>query len=150
MAALEVPFPGVLSGTITAVVTDPHDPGTPQTIIERDDDWHVIVDWQLDGPLAPFMAGEFTVKCYLESVADSAFEGQIGPTIVVNLNTTPALPTPRKYHSDFTMVAASNPAAGVYKMTTVLTYKHLGVPLELAGFVEGPMIQLYDAVGNNP
>lgn len=150
MANLEVPFPGVLTGTINAIVTDPNDPGTPQTIIERDDDWHVIVDWQIDGPLAPFMAGEFTVKCYLESVAESSFEGQIGPTFAVNLNNAPALPTPRKYHADFDMLAASNPPAGVYKLTTVLTYKNLGVPLELAGFVEGPMIQLYDKVLSNP
>ena len=42
MAVLETPFPAILSGSINAVVTDPADPGTPQTIIERDDAWHVI------------------------------------------------------------------------------------------------------------
>lgn len=148
MAVLETPFPAILSGNINAVVTDPADPGTPQTIIERDDDFHVIVNWNLTGPLAPFMAGEFTVKVYVEDIAATNYQGQIGPTMIVNLNEAPPVLN-RPYHRDFTITHGTIPA-GVYRLTTVLTYANLGVPLEMAGFVEGPLIQLYDKVFDNP
>jgi hypothetical protein len=114
------------------VVTDPADPGTPQTIIERDDDFHVIVNWNLTGPLAPFMAGEFTVKVYVEDIAATNYQGQIGPTMIVNLNEAPPVLN-RPYHRDFTITHGTIPA-GVYRLTTVLTYANLGVPLEMAGF----------------
>ena len=38
------------------------------------------------------------------------------------------------------------PEAGAYKLTTVATYVRVGtIPDEIAGFVEGPVVQLYDA-----
>jgi len=144
MAVLETPFPALLTGNITAVVTDPADPGTPQTIIEKDNPWHVIVNWNLTGPMAPFMAGEFIVKTYLEDIAGTSFSGQIGPTMTVNLNEAPPAPN-RAYHRDFTIGASTIPV-GVYRLTTILTYNNMGVPLELAGFVEGPLVQIYNAV----
>jgi hypothetical protein len=143
MALLETPFPAVLSGNIVSLVTDPTAPATPQTIIEKDAPWRVAVDWNLSGPLAPFMAGEFTVKTYVEDIAGTTFDGQIGPTMVVNLNE--AAPTNnRQYHRDFIIPAATVPV-GVYRLTTILTYANLGVPMELAGFVEGPLVQIYNA-----
>jgi hypothetical protein len=148
MAVLETPFPAILSGTINSIVTDPADPGTPQTIIERDDDWHVLANWSLTGPLAPFMAGKFTVKVFVEDIAATSFQGQIGATSVIDLNAAPVSQN-RQYSADFLIPAASVPS-GVYRLTTVLTYANLGVPLEMAGFVEGPLIQLYDKVFDNP
>lgn len=147
---LEVPFPNILSGSISASVLDPQDPGTPQTIIETDDDWNVDVHWQLQGPLAPFLAGTFTLRIFAESLAASSFEGQIGATQTFNLNAAPPSTT-RNYAANVVIPAGSVPT-GVYKITTVLTYANLGVPLEMAGFVEGPLVQLYDKVffSNNP
>src|SRR2546423_5175246 len=71
MSRLETPFPNILTGTINSRVVDPEDPGTPQTIIETDDSWYVDVDWDLCGPLAPVMCGQFTLKAYSEDIAAS-------------------------------------------------------------------------------
>lgn len=148
MSQLETPFPNILSGTITSRVVDPADPGTPQTIIETDDRWFVDVHWNIKGPLAPFMCGQFTLKAYLEDIAATNFEGQIGQTEVVDLDEAPVSEN-RSYHRQINVKAGAVPT-GVYKLTTILTYSHGGVPLELAGFDEGPMIQLYAKKGDNP
>jgi len=148
MAQLETPFPDILLGSIRSRVVDPEDPGTPQTIIETDDDWYVDVNWELCGPLAPFMCGQFKVQVYLEDIAATNFEGQVGDTQIVDLDEAPANQK-RSYHRDIVVKAGKVPT-GIYKLTTVLTYSNLGVNLELAGFDEGPMIQLYEKVGDNP
>lgn len=148
MAVLETPFPAILNGNVNATVVDFNDPGTPQTIIETDDDWRVDVRWNISGPLAPFMGGKFSLQVYAEDIAATAFSGPIGSHEIVDLNEAPATPS-RNYQRHILIKAHSVPT-GVYKLTAVLTYKNLGVPLEMAGFAETPMVQLYDKVGNNP
>jgi hypothetical protein len=148
MSVLETPFPAALSGSISTKVVDFHDPGTPQTIIETDDDWRIDVQWNLSGPLAPFICGEFYVQAYLEDIAATQFEGPIGAKQVVDVSSAPAT-TNRQYQRHILIKAGAVPT-GVYKLTTVLTYSNLGVPLEMAGFDEGPMLQLYSKVGSNP
>ncbi len=142
MADLETPFPTVLWGNIGSTVTDPDDPDTPQNIIEDDDDFHVIVHWAVQGPMAPFLAGDFSVKVYQEAVAEgNAMKGQIGPTMIVPVSDQPPS-NDREYQRDFDITAGTL-LPGVYRLTTILTYTNAGIPMELAGFSEGPLIQIY-------
>ena len=63
-------------------------------------------------------------------------------SVVVPLNAAPPLPLPRNYHA-FVNVAGNTLAAGAYRLVTLINYSHLGIPLEMAAFEEGPIIQVY-------
>lgn len=134
-------FGGLMTASSVAQVEDPLGINPPSTIIQTDDNWRVHVDWQLAGPAAPFLGGDWQVRVYAESIG-GGFEGQLGPTVNVPLNSAPPGP-PRNYHA-FVNVTAGTLAAGAYRLVTLINYSNLGVPLEMAAFEEGPIIQVYE------
>jgi hypothetical protein len=137
----EHPFGALLDAQVTAnVVVDPVGLA-PSTIIQAEDPFFIHVLWTIDQVVAPFLAGDWQLRVYAESVG-GGFEGQLGPTINVPLNAAPALPLPRTYHGDVS-VAGNTLAPGTYKLITLINYSNLGVPLEMAAFQEGPIIQVY-------
>jgi hypothetical protein len=133
-------FPADMTGNIDATVLDPHGITPPTTIIRVTDDWGVHVEWYIDGPAAPLLGGEWTVTVYAESIGAGP-EMQLGNK-VVDLDTQLPAP-PRNYEATINVVAGTLPA-GVYRLVSVLNYANMGVPLEIAGFVEGPLVQIYD------
>ncbi|GIK40001.1 MAG: hypothetical protein KJ077_19500 [Anaerolineae bacterium] len=136
----EHPFTGpAMTATASAVVLDPAGV-QPSTIIQTEDAWRIRVNWQISGAAAPMLAGDWTVRAFLESIGPG-FEGQVGPTRVVPLN-PPAPALVRNYTTDID-VPGNTVAAGTYKLVTLINYAHLGVPGEMAAFVEGPVLQFY-------
>ena len=137
----EHPFNGLLLGQVTAMVKDPNGVD-PATIIQFDHDFAIEVDVILDGRAAPYLCGQFVIKTFAESIGPGN-EKQIGATQTVSLDTVPVLPTPRHYTATIN-VTAQTLAPGAYRLVTLLTYQNGGTPLEIAGHVEGPIIQIYD------
>jgi hypothetical protein len=145
---MPIEFPGVLPGIrseLTAVVLDTGQ--APETVIKRTDPWQVETKLHLEGGATRFMGGKFKVSSYLESIG-SHFEGQVGETKEMALNgsdpqdLTVAIEVPKATEM------SEQPKAGAYKLTTVVTYVRMdGVtPDEIAGFVDGPVVQLYDPI----
>lgn len=136
----EHPFLGPsLNATVNSVVLDPVG-FQPNTIIQTEDAWVVRVNWQISGPGAPMLAGDWTVRAFLESIGPG-FEGQVGPAKVVSLNTAPPAAV-RNYTTDINIAGGAVPA-GAYKLVTLINYSHLGVPGEMAAYTEGPVLQFY-------
>ncbi len=137
--------PAVLSASILSLsVLDP-DVGTPNTIIETTDPWAIQVSWDIAGLIAGALGGEWTVRAFLETLEGGPFSGQVGPTEFIPLISQP--PTSPRHYSATIHVPAGTPPAGLYKLTVAITYDVVfgGVhfPQEMAGFVDGPMLQFY-------
>jgi hypothetical protein len=136
-----------VTGNVSVTVLDPAGIA-PTTIIQTDHAWQVRVDWFIDGAVAPFIGGKWKVRVYAESLGNGE-EKQIGDTMDVDLNTTPPLPTPRNYSTTVNIPKFSDDAlkgldAGLYRLMTAVLYENLLVPLEMAGFEEGPIVQIYE------
>lgn len=80
--------PNLLFGRIAAIIRQPDEPlvveppepieplfrGDPEAIIEVNDAWEVDVRWELLGTARCFIAGEWRIKLYLESLGDDDFD----------------------------------------------------------------------------
>jgi hypothetical protein len=146
--AFEHPFNNLLTGVVLAEVRDPHGIEPPSTIIQLEHPWEIRVDLELSGVAAPFLCGEFEVKAFAESIGPGP-EKQVGQTQVVPLDVAPPLPTPRSYRTTI-HVAAGELSEGAYKLVTLITYKNGGLPLEMAAYVEGPIVQIYEGLPLDP
>lgn len=141
MGIFEDLIPGPqLAGDITAQVLDPAGITPPEKIIRENDPWAVKANWHIQGPVAPIVGGDWKVSVYAESMGPGA-EANLGSQNVA-VNSAPP-PSPRNYTATINVPAGTLPA-GVYRLVTVLNYSNLGVPQEIAGFAEGPFVQIYD------
>lgn len=136
--------PTLLTGDLSTEVLDPHGITPPVTIIRTSDLWKVKADWYIQGPAAPLISGKWTWRVFAESIG-------AGPELELGKKEVPVdvvwdLVTLRRDYPDNTIdVTAGTLPAGVYRLVSVLNYANMGVPLEIAGFVEGPVVQIYDA-----
>ncbi|GAB4280194.1 MAG: hypothetical protein Kow0080_32880 [Candidatus Promineifilaceae bacterium] len=134
-------FPGnLLSGQAVAAVRDPNGINPPNNIIQTDDTCFIDVRWHIVGAAAGFLGGEWKVTVYYESIGGGP-EGQF-PSQTVPLSAAPATQH-RDYSTTITVPAGTLPP-GAYRLVTLINYSNLGVPQEMAAFVEGPIMQVYD------
>jgi len=144
----EQTFGTAMTATGTVTVLAPALGAYPPTkIIQRDHAWEIKVDWEISGPAASTLGGKWKVRCYLEPIGDG-FEGQVGPTKEVYVDSAPPLPLPRKYTTTINVPAASSIPGlvdGAYRLVTLINYENMGVPGEIAANQEGPILQFYTA-----
>lgn len=144
MATIESPLPAsCFAGTINAYVHE-HDvpPGAPpSTIIRTDQDWSVHISWQTTGVCTGMITGKWHLHCYLESMGPGPDYDLIDPADHKIPLTPGPSPIPYKAHFD---VKKGKVAPGLYRLVASLTYvEPTGSPGPMAGFVEGPMLQVY-------
>ncbi|MFO7684305.1 MAG: hypothetical protein R6X34_30105 [Chloroflexota bacterium] len=119
----------------------------PHRIIQTDDAWEILSRWEIDDVGASYLGGTWTVRIFAEAMGPGA-DKELAKA-EVDLSAVAALPLPRQYEYLFEIPAFDvNPAKGlepgVYKLVTVVNYANGGFPLEMAGFREGPIIQIYE------
>lgn len=153
--------PGFFEGTASVEVLDPSGMD-PARIIQTDHAWQIDVTWLLEGSLAngmiPLMAADWTVAVYAESLgAGATEEKQIGAMATVSFGSGTALDTLRREYKEsisvpaFTADPVAGLPAGAYRLVTIILAEQgagapsPGTPLEYAAFVEGPVVQLYEA-----
>lgn len=145
-----VTIPGILTGTIGAVVLAEGVGGaTPSTIIKSTTPFTVSVNWAIDGLISPMFAGTWIVRIFAESIGPGPEVALTPPAgIPINLAVDPT--APRNY-SAAQLVPAGTLLPGTYRLVTTVTYNLLsppnppGTPGPMAGFQEGPIIQVYAA-----
>ena len=124
--------------------------GAPATIIDTGDTPTIRVRWSVEEPGAAVLGGRWLVRAYAESIGPGQ-EQQLGSTRFVNVaNFTPIAgpPPARGYEANVdvpagTLDAESATSSGVYKLAVIVTHENpTGAPTELAGFSEGPVIQM--------
>lgn len=128
----------------TSTVLDPD--GTSNHILDFPKGGSVQVDWSLSGGLVGIaVALEFTVSLYADPVGPGSNSLVGGAPIVV----TAPLPAPPAWHyrATFTIAPSSLPV-GAYRLTALITTviklppPSLPVQMPIAGFVDGPIIQV--------
>jgi len=140
-------FPPAMSGSGPDVqVIDPG--GAPNTIIRVVDPFTIRVRFAVDQPGASLLGGQWLIRAYAESVGPGD-EKQIGNTVQLNVSAgVPGGPPARlEYTADVNVPANTlddegPTSSGVYKIVTIVTHRNFGGPTVLAGFSEGPMIQM--------
>lgn len=141
-----------VTGTVRqARVYDPNGITPPRRMIQTDDAWEVKTRWFIDGAGAPYLGGEWTVHLYAEAYGPGKDAELAKAELDLDDDAKNPDPTvlPREYKHTFKIPAFDDKpleslAPGVYKLVTVVNYTHEGVPLEMAGFREGPTIQIYE------
>ncbi len=142
---LEVSLPQpYLGGEIYAKVYEVKG-AKPTTIIRTDQEWGVEVHWDLKGSLAPFICGEWCVHLCLESMGP-------GPELRLDHPHIPLNPCgDGEYDCDFRVkpyVVTGKDCSTPYKLVVTVTYlTACEKPGPIAGFVEGPLLQFYEADG---
>jgi hypothetical protein len=117
----------------------------PTTIIRTDQEWGVKLHWDLKGPLAKFICGEWCIHLFLESIGK-------GPEL--NLDPYPYQSIPLdpcgdgEYNFDFRVQpgkVTSEHCSTPYKLVAAITYvTPCGKPGPISGFLEGPILQFYE------
>jgi hypothetical protein len=144
---MPIEFPPAMSGSGPDVqVLDPG--GAPNTIIRTADPFAVRVRFAVDQPGASLLGGQWLIRAYAESVGPGD-EKQIGNTVALNVSAgVPGGPPARLEYTATVQVPAGTLAdegpnsSGVYKLVVIVTHNNFGGPTVLAGFSEGPVIQM--------
>jgi hypothetical protein len=147
--AFEFPTVPVPSTGPTVTVLDPAQ--APTTILDADQPFSLRIDWTIGGGWLPAIGGEWLVRAYAESVGPGD-EKQLGVTMTVPLSTWTPGPNPGERSFTTTInvapgeLKAEQPPpdeqSGVYQLVTIITHQNFGADTELAGFAEGPVIQM--------
>ena len=140
-------FMGLAGAGPDVTVVDPG--GAPETIIDTDDTFEIQVRWSVEEPGAAVLGGRWLVRAYAESIGPGQ-ETQLGQTRRVNVgNFQPIFsPAARGYEANVavpagTLDAETATSSGVYKLAVIVTHENPnGSPTELAGFSDGPIIQM--------
>lgn len=117
--------------------------GTPNNILDVLQGGSVQVDWSFSGPGTGLLnLAEFTVQLFADPVGPAP-NLQVGAvTVPGTINAFPPAAT------SYTAAIAIPPgvlAVGAYRLTTLITSDEGGVSLPIAGFVDGPIIQVRPA-----
>jgi len=128
-------IPTLLDGSINVPLVV--DPATeqPVRIIPTTDAWSIKLSWNLSGLFASVLAGDWHVTAYLEALDGGTDPGQVGPSMVVPLTIATAYST--------TINVPPGVRAGVFKLTTAITYKIGATPFPMAAFSEGTILQFF-------
>ncbi len=131
-----------VTGTMSIEVLDTG--RNPSTIIRVGDLWYMHVKWTITGPWVPTVNGTWFVSVLEESMGLGP-EGALVNAEPVPVDSVPLTPNPftRIYEHYFPIPATALPA-GAYKLVTTLTLKESGgLPIPMAAFCEGPIVQMY-------
>ena len=143
---LEVSLPEpYLGGDISAEVYEVKG-AKPVSIIRTDQEWGVKVRWTLKGSLAEFICGEWCLHLRLESLGP-------GPELLFDASKRiPLEPCGKgEYEYDFRIkpgrITGAHCSIPYKPVVTVTYYTACHKPGPMAGFVELPILQFYEADG---
>ena len=137
---------GILDGQVTGMdVVDPTENNERTVLLEVDDEFDVIISWQLTGAATPVVGGFWVVSLYGDDMDGvGTMTGLLsGPTVIPN---TPGI-TPLKFQHTF-KVAPPKPKVGLYKLTATINHSPTGNPAkisEMFGFAESTPVSIVDA-----
>ncbi len=130
-----------INGSISTTVLDPTGQNPSNLIIQIPDAWAVRVVWSVAGDAVPMMAAaaQWRVRVSLESLGPG-LEAQVGA-----LNEPVGAPAAMHTYDRIINIPGSFPGLtpGAYKLVTVLTLDNGGLPVPIAAFSEGPVVQFY-------
>jgi hypothetical protein len=129
---------------IKVEVTDPNGI-EPKLIIRENDPWRVTAKWTMSGSFSNLLQGHFVVHTHVESMGDGN-EIHVGPIVKVAAKMT----NPADYEAVINVdggklsIPGPDEFSAAYKVVTLVTYEWSdGKPSAMAGYNEGPILQVY-------
>ncbi|HEX9554478.1 MAG TPA: hypothetical protein VF983_14830 [Streptosporangiaceae bacterium] len=139
--------PGILDAQVTAMdVLDPTENDERIGLLEVDDEFDVVLTWQLTGAATPVVGGSWIVSLFSNDMDGvGTMKGRIaGPDIVSITGGVSPLQFSHRFH-----VAPPTPQVGLYKLTATINHSPTGNPAELSemfGFAESTPVDITSAV----
>ena|SRR5579872_5873220 len=137
---------GILDGQVTGMdVLDPTENNERTSLLETDDEFDVVLSWQLTGAATPVVGGYWIVTLYSNDLDGvGTMTGALGTaTIPITGGVSPL-------NFSYTFkVSPPVPKVGVYKLTATINHSPSGNPAqldEMFGFAESTPIQITDPV----
>jgi hypothetical protein len=136
----------VLDGKVTGMdVLDPTENNEKTTLLEVDDEFDVLLSWELDGAATTVVGGYWIVSLYSDDMDGvGQMTGRIaGPDTIAIVGAV----TPLKFQHTF-KVPVPKPKVGVYKLTATINHSPTGKQNELTemfGFAESTPVQIVDS-----
>lgn len=143
MSTFESPYtPAQVSLDMTVEVLDPNGIHPPHTIIQVEDAWQIKVEWEFDGNAWRSLGGNWLLSVYAESIGEGP-EKALADNVSVPFNGTGEYEETVDVPA-FDPVTLAGLPVGAYRLVTLLTAENFGVRQEMAAFMEGPIIQIYE------
>jgi len=137
--------PGILDGAVTRMdVLDPTENNEKVPLLEVDDPFDVLLEWQLTGAATPVVGGYWIVSLYSDDMDGvGTMLGRIGGHTVIPIT---GGVSPLKYSYTFHVVPPT-PQVGLYKLTATINHSPTGDTAkldEMFGFAESTPIEIQD------
>jgi hypothetical protein len=144
MTSIDPNFPGIFEGAVDSVtVTDPAPyPGqVGNMVIDPAASFTLEVTWHIDGPFAPIvlaaMAPSWDLRVFAESQGPGAEPRLVNVSVPTSSGTTVGTRTTWTYAATIT---PPHLADGTVNKLVVVVRDTLPGPLDLAGYIEGPIV----------
>ena len=119
----------------------------PTRIIRTNEDWYVDIKWELTGSIVPMLCGEWCIHLLMESIGPGEELKLHDYDNPYNIHLNPC--GDGKYHTHLDVKKGTvkpEHCSTPYKLVVAITYlTECHKPGPIAGFVELPMVQFYDA-----
>jgi len=130
--------PKILDGQVTGLdVLDPTENNEQTSLLEVDDEFDVVLSWELTGNSTPVVGGYWIVSLYSDDMdGQGLMTGLIAGT------------SPLKFQHKFT-VSPPKPQVGLYQLTAVINESPTGNPnqlTEMFGYAESTPIMITKTV----
>ena len=139
--------PKILDGQVTGLdVLDPTENNEQTSLLEVDDEFDVVLSWELTGNSTPVVGGYWIVSLYSDDMdGQGLMTGLIaGPDKIQFSGGT----SPLKFQHKFT-VSPPKPQVGLYQLTAVINESPTGNPnqlTEMFGYAESTPIMITKTV----
>jgi len=139
--------PGILDGQVTGMdVLDPTENNEKTSLLEADDEFDVLLSWQLTGAATPVVGGYWVVSLYSDDMDGvGTMNGRIaGPDTIAIVGGV----SPLKFQHTF-KVPTPKPQVGLYKLTATINHSPTGKQnqlTEMFGFAESTPVQIVQTV----
>lgn len=137
----------VLDGKVTGMdVLDPTENNEKTTLLEVDDEFDVLLTWELDGAATTVLGGSWIVSLYSDDMDGvGGMKGLIaGPAVIPIVGNI----SPLVFTHTF-QVPPPKPQVGLYKLTAVINHSPTGDPkrlTEMFGFAESTPVDIRQTV----
>jgi hypothetical protein len=139
--------PKILDGEVTGLdVLDPTENDEKTSLLEVDDEFDVVLTWQLTGNSTPVVGGSWIVSLYSDDMDGvGQMTGLIaGPSIIPITGGVSPLTFEHKFQ-----VQPPSPKLGLYQLTAVISHSPTGDPAKLSemfGYAESTPIMVTKTV----
>jgi hypothetical protein len=144
----------ILDGTVTGLdVIDPTEgtpPGEKTTLLETDDEFDVLLSWELDGTGTTTVGGYWVVSLYGDDMdGQGTMVGLLdGPYTIQIIGG----PSPLKFQQLFRVVPPK-PQPGLYQLVATINHSPTQTPIQLTemyGFAESTPVNITSVVMESP